>query len=147
MALYLWIVLAVVLAVTLFRFLPVDASKFHTDPFVADRPNKPNYYISTDEEGLFDIPAIELINAFEQYTNQVARTKVLKRDDSEGYLVTYISRSMVMGFPDFISVKIVETSPTTSQIKMISRSRFGYSDLGVNRARVKLWIAALRQGK
>ena len=47
-----------------------------------------------------------------------------------------------MGFPDAISIRLMPEGAGT-KLEIFSRSRYGYSDLGVNAARVAAWIAAL----
>jgi uncharacterized protein (DUF1499 family) len=60
----------------------------------------------------------------------------------QGDFVTYLTRSAAFGFPDYTSIRIRPTA-TGSQVLVFARSRFGDSDLGVNRARVQDWIARL----
>ncbi|MGJ8545374.1 MAG: DUF1499 domain-containing protein [Sulfitobacter sp.] len=61
---------------------------------------------------------------------QIPRTKVLAGDLAAGR-ITYITRSLVMSFPDYTTI---EQSGT--QIKLLGRLRFGKSDLGVNGKRL-----------
>jgi uncharacterized protein (DUF1499 family) len=61
---------------------------------------------------------------------------------AEGHM-TYVARSRIMGFPDAISIRLVPVGEGT-RMEIFSRSRFGYSDMGVNAARVERWIAAAR---
>ena len=65
-------------------------------------------------------------------------------DIADSY-ATYIVRSKVMGFPDFISLRVIEAGDHLTQVDVFSRSRFGYSDLGVNEKRVLYWQKALRE--
>ena len=66
-------------------------------------------------------------------------TEVLAGSVEDGQ-ITYISRSKWMGFPDYITVTLKEADPTVMEI--YSRLRFGGSDMGVNAARIKRWLAA-----
>jgi len=59
---------------------------------------------------------------------------------AEGF-VTYVVRSTLMGYPDAISVRLTAEGDAT-RLEIFSRSRFGYSDMGVNAARADRWIAA-----
>lgn len=68
------------------------------------------------------------------------RTKVLAGNADEG-LVTYVTRSLVVGFPDYTTVRIVET-----RLEIYGRSRFGRSDFGVNAARIDGWLKRLAEG-
>lgn len=58
--------------------------------------------------------------------------------------VAWVARSRLMNFPDLISGGIVAQPGGGSGLYLFSRSLFGYSDLGVNRARVEAWVAAFR---
>jgi uncharacterized protein (DUF1499 family) len=55
----------------------------------------------------------------------------------------YIQRSARMGFPDTIVVRFLERPEGRSTLAIYSRSQFGESDLGVNRARIERWLAKL----
>lgn len=69
------------------------------------------------------------------------RTTLLAGSPESG-MVTYITRSRLWGFPDFTTV---EARPGV--IVIHGRLRFGSSDMGVNRARVEGWVAALAAEK
>lgn len=60
---------------------------------------------------------------------------------AEGH-VTYIARSRVVGFPDYISVVAYPQDGGTA-LAIYGRLRFGRSDFGVNRKRAQRWLAAL----
>ena len=62
------------------------------------------------------------------------RTEVLAGSPSEGR-VTYITRSMWFGFPDYTTVQLEDDG-----LEIYGRLRFGQSDQGVNRARVEGWL-------
>ena len=65
---------------------------------------------------------------------------------ADGLHLTLVQRTALLRFPDYIDVAI-QPAPggngDGSTIAIYSRSRFGYSDLGVNRKRVEDWMAAL----
>lgn len=50
-------------------------------------------------------------------------------------------RTRWLRFPDLITVRIVPLGADRSTAKVYSRSLYGHSDLGVNAARVKAWLA------
>lgn len=68
------------------------------------------------------------------------RTDVLAGTLDQGQ-VTYVTRSKWMGFPDYTTVRA-----DGAVLEVWARSRFGTSDLGVNRKRVEGWLTALRAG-
>ena len=55
---------------------------------------------------------------------------------------TYVARTPLMRFPDAVSIKLTPAGSGT-RVAIFSRSRFGQSDFGTNRARVARIIAAL----
>ncbi|MFC3118172.1 DUF1499 domain-containing protein [Jhaorihella thermophila] len=54
-------------------------------------------------------------------------------------MITYISRTPTIGFPDYTTVW-----QDGDRLVVWGRLRFGRSDFGVNRARVEAWLKALQ---
>ena len=79
----------------------------------------------------------EALAAFDRVARAAPRTEVLEGSIGEG-AVTYVARSRIMGFPDYITACLSEDG---SRLTIHSRLRFGQSDLGVNRARTRDWLA------
>jgi uncharacterized protein (DUF1499 family) len=52
-------------------------------------------------------------------------------------------RSLLFRFPDLISALFLDEKGGKSTIAVYSRSVYGHSDLGVNRARIMGWITEL----
>jgi len=136
------------------RVVPLDAADWHTDPLGAPRSGAPNGYLVLPE-GMNapadrmmaprNVPALELMTRFDAVA--LAAPRVERVAGSPQLLfATYVQRSAVFGFPDYISVRAVEGEDGAA-LAIWSRSRFGYSDLGVNRRRVEAWLAALDSGK
>lgn len=67
-----------------------------------------------------------------------ARTRVLAGSVEEG-MVTYITRSAVIGFPDYTTVR-----QEGDTLTLFARLRFGRSDFGVNAKRADAWLAAIQ---
>ncbi len=59
--------------------------------------------------------------------------------------IRYVQRSPLLKFPDTISVKFLALSGQRSTLAIYSRSQIGYSDLGVNEARIQRWLELLKQ--
>ena len=57
-------------------------------------------------------------------------------------MTTWITRSNLMGFPYYTTAQ-TSTTPDGTRLDIFARQRFGSSDLGVNAARLKTWLAAL----
>jgi uncharacterized protein (DUF1499 family) len=58
----------------------------------------------------------------------------------------YVQRSEKMSFPDTIDVRLIPLTETTSTLAIYSRSQIGYRDFGVNLARIRRWLEAVRAG-
>ncbi|MBC7433421.1 MAG: DUF1499 domain-containing protein, partial [Rubritepida sp.] len=55
----------------------------------------------------------------------------------------WVERSALLNYPDIIVAEAVPGPQGGAGLFLYSRSLFGWSDLGVNRARVDRWLAAL----
>ena len=66
------------------------------------------------------------------------RTKLLAGSVEDGHL-TYITRSLVMGFPDYTTASLHRTKTGETVLRIHARLRFGIDDMGVNEQRVRDW--------
>lgn len=73
------------------------------------------------------------------------RTALLAGSAAEGR-ITWISRSKLMGFPDYITAEARQTDQGT-RLDIFSRQRFGDGDWGVNAARLTAWLTTLDQNR
>ena len=138
----------VALAVTM-RGVSDEAEMWHVDPATTERTGRPNDYLAAPDgttqaptDRLFaprEMAKTDLLYLFDALVRPQA--DVLAGSVDEGH-ITYVQRSAVLGFPDYITVKTVETEKGAGLI-IWSRSRFGYSDLGVNKKRIDGWLASL----
>ncbi|GGH19509.1 Protein of unknown function [Cribrihabitans marinus] len=131
----LWLVIAAaVVALGYVRLAPSDPQRWHVPPQVqadADLPGGAKRRVETGPDGLERLDMI---------ARDWPRTKVLAGSVEQG-MVTYLTRSKVIGFPDYTTVQQVG-----DHLEIFARLRFGGSDLGVNKARVEEWIDALQAG-
>ncbi len=66
-------------------------------------------------------------------------------EDRAGCRLELIQRSRILRFPDRISVAVMPGARSNgSAPALYSRARFGIWDFGVNRARIRRWVRALR---
>jgi len=124
-----------------------DPVVWHVDPLTVIKGGKPNQYLllPTSEKNaapIFSTNAAELAVAFDEMALSQPRVTRLAGNPA-GLWVTYVQRTSLMRYPDYISVKFIDNPDGTASLAIYSRSRFGRSDLGVNRIRVKVWIEAL----
>ncbi len=128
-----------------------DPARWHVDPLMAERTGRPNDYLLAPE-GLSRAapdrvapPRPENPESLAARLHAVALAEprvAVVAGGPEGLFTTYVQRSAVVGFPDYVSVRALPVEGGAG-LAVWSRARFGYSDLGVNRARVERWIAAL----
>ena len=152
----LW-VLALLLVATAagaiwFRAAPDDPAIWHVDPMDGASTGKPNEArvappgASGDiESPVFEMAPAELMARVEAVALADSRTRRLAGGPAEGF-ATYVQRTLLLGFPDYVSVRAVDLGDGRSALAIWSRSRYGHSDLGVNRARLERWMAALGRG-
>lgn len=122
------VVLLAVAGMAWIRLAPSDPARWHVDPKVtADQDLSDGVRRRVPGgDGVFDrLHALVLATP---------RTELLAGGPDEGQ-ATYITRSKWMGFPDYTTVK-----QNGDVLELWARSRFGKSDLGVNRKRVEGWL-------
>ncbi len=154
MAIYL--VLAVLLVIGAFYVRAVtaghDPAIWHVDPLIVERPASPNtYYVAPQamvdagvdlEAPVYAAPAAIMAKAFDDFV--LTQPNIIPLVSAEGGLwVTYVQRTPVLKMPDYISVRFIDLEGGRSTIALYSRSRYGYGDMGVNKARVDLWLQSL----
>lgn len=123
---------AVVVVLGYIRLAPGDPADWHVAPEIHEDSDFNNGVVRIADTGpdgliLFDIIA-----------RDTPRTQLLAGSVASG-MVTYVSRTKVIGFPDYTTAQ-----QDGDRLTVWGRSRFGRSDLGVNRDRVETWLGALR---
>ena len=140
--LVVFVVLAVIGAGIYFRNAAMPADVWHVDPAAVTPPASPNYELRVgDRAPVFDVPP-EVAAARIDAVATAERASMIGGSLAEGHM-TYVARSRLMGYPDAISVRLTPVGQGT-RVEVFSRSRFGYSDMGVNAARVDRWVALVR---
>ncbi len=66
---------------------------------------------------------------------------VVKNDEKLQH--EFIQRSLLMRYPDSITVRFISLNENRSTLAIYSRSHFGKSDFGVNKDRITTWLFAL----
>ena len=131
--------LAALAAAAYVRLAPSGA-EWHVDPEVAGARGPGRWLVAEggDAPALrLDAPPAEVFDAFDGVALAAGAERLDWRP--EAGLATYVDRSRVMGFPDYVSVK-VSPEGGGARLSAYSRLRFGRDDLGVNRARLEDWI-------
>jgi len=139
----LWMLLMIVISGLVYvRMAPHDTAALHVPPPMGAAPDGP---VMKDSSGLFvqvyDVPPAEIIKTFNTVALATKRTRILAGSVEEG-MITYVTRSRILGFPDYTTVQAV-TDGQGSRVTIYARLRFGQSDFGVNSTRVRGWLGAV----
>lgn len=152
------IVLALVAVAALGGLYQGLTAKPHLDPETAKAPATPNWAIAAPEgrdtaaAASLETPVwaadpAEALAALDKVALAEPRTEIVEptagafgADDP--LAKTYLQRSATVRYPDYVSVRAV-AAPGGASLVLFSRSVYGISDRGVNRARLKRWIAAV----
>ncbi len=133
---FLGLILLAVLGFGLWvRMAPSDPARWHVAAGEAGNRDFAGAAIRTVPAGPGDMARLDRI------IRATPRTTHLAGSPEEGR-ITYVTRSRIWGFPDYTTIEA-----RTGAIVIHARLRFGSSDMGVNRARVTAWIAALEAGQ
>ncbi len=146
MQLFLYVaVFAGVLILAYIRFAPTNVPAIHKDPAMAQSTGRPNSYrLIGDIAPVFEFSANELAKLVDDFI--ISQPHVMRLAGGvDGKLITYVQRSLIMGYPDYITIKVIPLGARQSKLEIFSRSRFGHSDRGVNKRRIDQWILALRR--
>ena len=143
--LYLLIALGLLLAGILVwvRVAPSDPAVWHVDPVAAPDPATPNW--ARLPAGEITAPTGTLAPRIARVMAAEPRMTLLAGAPESGW-TTWVQRSRLMGYPDYISVRVLPAGAGQETVAVLSRSRFGQSDLGVNAARLARLRAALAAG-
>jgi len=128
------------------RLSKVDQSIWHLDPDSITFNNKSNsFLLNYNNKGteIFDISVNSLFNHLNNIIINDNCEKVF--GDINFGLITYVCRSKVFGFPDYVSISFEKLDNNKSSISIFSRSRFGKYDFGKNKQRIQKWLTELRK--
>lgn len=127
------IIIGVLAGIAFIRLAPTDVSRWHKPIGKAEDVDGTGWAARV-------IPAADgLLSDIHQAMLAQPRTELLAGGVGEGRL-TYITRSRIIGFPDYTTVE-----QDGGQIKLYARLRFGKSDMGVNAARLERVLDQVRQ--
>ncbi|WP_435231714.1 DUF1499 domain-containing protein [Pseudopelagicola sp. nBUS_20] len=128
----IWISLSLFLIILAYiRFVPSDPAKWHVAPKLAG-------------DQIFNNGAVRVVligkdglRRLVKVVEDDPRSQILVGSTEEG-MITFISRSRIVGFPDYTTVL-----QDGEKLVMLARSRFGRKDFGINAERLDRWIDAL----
>lgn len=115
-------------------------------------PDKPNYYLVCPRDychakanafsPVFDVNESQLTKVVFAVISKQPRTKQISYDVQKKQ-ITYVQRSLIFRFPDYITIQFIGLENNKSTLAIYSRSKYGYSDFGVNRKRVNHWLSLI----
>ncbi|MCE6952847.1 DUF1499 domain-containing protein [Cereibacter sphaeroides] len=128
------------------RFAPNLPGDWHDDPLTVTERGADNSFLAApggDAPALhLTLPPDQVAARLDAIASATPRTELLA---GEGFHKTWITRTKWWGFPDFTSVRLIAAEDGGTDVALFARSRFGKSDLGVNRARALDWLAQLQR--
>lgn len=65
-------------------------------------------------------------------------------ESQDGLKFQFVQRTALMRWPDIIDVQFMPLENGGATLALYSRSVYGYSDMGVNKARATRWVASLK---
>ena len=123
------------------RLAPIDPAEWHVDPLTTPSPSSPNY--ARIGPGVLEGPDLpSLAAAAHRVMMAMPRTRLIAGSVQAGWM-TYQTRSLFWGFPDYTSIRILAGQGGRATLVALARARFGYSDGGVNSDRLETLYARL----
>lgn len=130
------------------RLAPNDPARWHVD-ISSDYAAKPGPCVDQIVNGvgsaratcLSPTPADTILTQLDAIAMATPRTSRLAGDAASGR-ITWVTRSALWGFPDVTTAQASQTADGT-RLDVFARLRFGQSDMGVNAARLRVWLAKL----
>lgn len=125
------------------RFAPSDPARWHVVPSPAAMADCSVEQGTGDARTTCarpDAPA-QLLARLDEIAMVTPRTTRLAGSPEEGR-ITWITRSRLWGFPDYITAEATPDG-TGTRLTVYARLRFGSSDMGVNAARLRDWLSGL----
>ncbi len=113
---------------------------------------RPNWYLVCPESycaatghrssPVFDEPASALRDRWLRMIARQPRVRLIS-EAADRLQFDFEQRSLVLRFPDTITVRFIALDVCRATLAIYSRSHYGYGDFGVNRRRIDSWLAAL----
>lgn len=130
-------VVAIIAVLAFIRLAPSDPAKWNIAlnprPAILAAPS-PDAVVTLKGGAYMDLPATTFA-ALKSIATTTPRTQILSQTPDH---ITWITRSKLIGFPDYTTAQI-----TPNGLTVYARLRFGGEDMGVNAARLTAWREAL----
>lgn len=139
-AIYLLTAFAVVIFVA--RLIPADSEPFHEDPAIPAKQRSEVRLIGR-EAPRFQADAETVLTELSKIVRRDWRAGLAEGSVDEG-MITFVARSTVFGFRDYITVKATDEAGG-SKLAIYARPRFNVFDWGANQKRLDRWLGKLEQ--
>ena len=91
---------------------------------------------------VYAVPVDDLRRTFRRLIDAEPRSERVAADVT-AHTERYVIRTNLMRFPDTIRVQFIDLGNHTSTLAIYAQAQIGYSDRGVNKARLRRWLQAL----
>jgi hypothetical protein len=137
--------LILIIVLCYIRFAKPNESNWHVDPELVSRNDLRNSFLFNSKSSNFfhyAVPVKELYLELDTIFEEDKCQRVF--GDIDDGLITFVCRSRLFGFPDYVSISFREPETGVSTLSVFSRSRFGIYDFGKNKKRVTKWLQQLK---
>ncbi len=117
------------------------------------RPGSPNYYLACPKDSCniqpdiespcFDVSILKLQDTWKKMIANAVRYSSLSHNDKRDQ-IQYVQRSLILRFPDYVTVRFLPLTQESSTLAILSYSKYGHSDFGVNKKRVDSLLSSLK---
>ncbi len=137
--------LVIVIVLSYIRFSKPDQSLWHVDPEEVSGNNLKNSYLINSKNKNKPAYSLEVNELYHELNKIVLEDRCKKVfGNVKENLITYVCRSKVFGFPDYISVSFSRLDDGRTSLAIFSRSRFGLYDFEKNIKRIDRWLEKLK---
>ena len=91
---------------------------------------------------VYAVPVADLRRALRRIIDMEPHSERVAAD-ATALTERYVIRTNLMRFPDTIRVQFIDLGNNTSTVAIYAQAQIGYSDAGVNKARLQRWLQAL----
>ena len=131
-----------VVIVIVARFIPADSEPFHEDPAEPDA-RRSEFRLIGREAPRYHVDADTVLEAFSDIARSRWNVFLVEGSVDEG-MMTFVARSTVFGFRDYVTVKATDESGG-AKLSVFARPRFNVYDWGVNEKRLDRWFGELEE--
>jgi len=138
------ILLLIVIAAALIwiRYAPSDPDRWHVDPADTSDESVRSYRLIGQDAPRYAGETEDVLEAMSAIVLAEPNIHVLDGDAAEG-MITFVARSPVLGFPDYLTFKAVAEGALT-KLSVASRARFRASERRDVHQRLDRWLGELQ---